>query len=59
MSGGEKKQGSEASFTYNVAKETYTWMFIMRLYIDGIYKEPPPEMLPAVPPLKKLSCSVS
>lgn len=59
MSGGEKNQGSEASFSYNVANETYCWMFVMRLYIDGIYKEPPPEMLPAVPALRKLSCIVS
>lgn len=58
MSGREKKQGSEASFTSNRIEKDYDWMFVIRLYLHGLYKEPPPEMLPAVPVFQKLSCNI-
>lgn len=59
MSSTEKNQGSEASFSNHVGETSYTWMYVIRLYIDGLYKEPPPEKLPEVPPLGKFSCNVS
>lgn len=59
MSGGERKQGSEATFTYNMGEKNEYWMFVIRLYLDGLYKEPPPQMLPALPVLEKPCCNVS
>lgn len=33
------------------------WMFGIRLYLNGVYQEPPPEMLPAPPEvLHETSC---
>lgn len=59
MASNERYQGCEASFSQHAGEYDYTWMYVIRLYIDGHYKEPPPEKLPEVPALGKFSCSVS
>lgn len=54
--GGERKHGPEASFTYNTAESSEYFIFIVRLYLNGIFKEPPAEMLPPLPELQKQDC---
>ncbi|GFW58667.1 mariner transposase [Trichonephila clavipes] len=56
FTGGEATHGTEASFTYNRSKRSEYWIFIIRLYINGPYHEPPPEMLPPVPEIVDQSC---
>ncbi|KFM82596.1 hypothetical protein X975_05027, partial [Stegodyphus mimosarum] len=46
FTGGEAKHGTEASFTYNREERSEYWIFVIRLYLNGKYEEPPPEMLP-------------
>ena len=60
--GGEKKQGTEATFTSTYLSSMYTtedWIFIVRLYLDGVYAEPPSEMLTAVPDVAQSACLIS
>ncbi|KAG8202005.1 hypothetical protein JTE90_010376 [Oedothorax gibbosus] len=57
--GGEAKLGAEASFTYNVAEKSEYFIFIIRLYINGYYSEPPPDMLPPIPEVEQNCCIVS
>ncbi|GFT70311.1 uncharacterized protein NPIL_66861 [Nephila pilipes] len=56
LTGGEAKNGTEASFTFNRAERDEYWIFVIRLYINGPYHEPPTEMLPPVPELEEQSC---
>lgn len=58
MTGGEAKYGTEASFTYNQAEKDEYWIFVIRLYLNGVYKEPPQEMLPPLPEIENQNCCV-
>ncbi|GIY05873.1 hypothetical protein CDAR_261091 [Caerostris darwini] len=48
----------EGSFTYNRAERDEYWIFVIRLFINGNYHEPPPEMLPPVPDVEDTKCCV-
>ncbi|KAK8781548.1 hypothetical protein V5799_017111 [Amblyomma americanum] len=47
--GGEACAGIESSFTFNSGKQNEYWIFVLRVYLDGVYQEPPQEALPPVP----------
>ncbi|CAG0888735.1 unnamed protein product [Darwinula stevensoni] len=67
--GGERKMGPEATYTFNETSQsggsstsrhsvTERWIYIIRLYLDGEYEEPPAEVLPPVPKIKEDSCII-
>ncbi|GIY05382.1 uncharacterized protein CEXT_354171 [Caerostris extrusa] len=56
MGGGEENHGTEASFTFNQAERNEYWIFVIRVYINGHYQEPPQEMLPFIPDLEDQKC---
>ncbi|CAG0901440.1 unnamed protein product [Darwinula stevensoni] len=62
--GGERKMGPEATYTFNETTQsgggntsrhsvTERWIYIIRLFLDGEYEEPPAEVLPPVPEIKE------
>ena len=53
--GGEAHPGVESSFSYNASRNEY-WIYVIRIYLDGAYTEPPSEMLPEIPPLQEVGC---
>ncbi|KAK8781545.1 hypothetical protein V5799_017113 [Amblyomma americanum] len=58
FSGGEAYAGTETSFTYNNGEHNEFWIFVLRIYMDGAYQEPPEEMLPPVPEVHDTGCCV-
>ncbi|XP_067141148.1 uncharacterized protein [Centruroides vittatus] len=58
LTGGEATSGIEASFTYNPANMNEYWIYIIRLYLDGYYKEPEPHLLPPPPPVVNKTCAI-
>lgn len=56
--GAAAREGTEASFTHNRAEQNEYFIFIIRAYINGLYKEPPTEMLPPVPDYEDQSCCI-
>lgn len=56
--GGEAYQGAESSFTYNISNRNEYWIFVIRVFLDGFYHEPPTEMLPAEPMVQAQDCCV-
>lgn len=54
-----KSGGPENTFTYNAGESSYYFLFIVRLYLNGIFEEPPAEMLPPLPePQKQVCCHI-
>ncbi|CAG0898365.1 unnamed protein product [Darwinula stevensoni] len=63
--GGERKMGPEATYTFNETTQrhqgntthrhsvTERWIYVIRLYLDGEYEEPPAELLPPIPEIKE------
>lgn len=49
-------KGSELSYADTSICSVLSWMFVIRLYLDGTYEEPPPQMLPPVPVIEEKSC---
>lgn len=58
LTGGETRSGIEASFTYNPANMNEYWIYVIRLYLDGYYKEPEPHLLPPPPPVVTKGCAI-
>lgn len=50
--------GHDSSFTYTTGEHGEHWIFIIRLYLDGFYSEPPEELLPPMPTQNNESCLV-
>ncbi|XP_064487176.1 uncharacterized protein LOC135399270 [Ornithodoros turicata] len=46
----------ESSFTYNNGNRNEYWIFILRLYLDGTYQEPPTGELPPLPEVRDVGC---
>ncbi|CAM1321227.1 Uncharacterised protein g7721 [Pycnogonum litorale] len=56
---GEKYFGAEAAWTVYKGARNERWNYVIRLYFEGTYTEPPLNSLPYVPPvLKKSSCII-
>ncbi|OQR74483.1 hypothetical protein BIW11_09036 [Tropilaelaps mercedesae] len=53
--GGEAQPGVESSFSYNASRNEY-WIYVIRVYLDGVYHEPPSEMLPDLPNVQEVGC---
>ncbi|KAL1421551.1 hypothetical protein MTO96_022990 [Rhipicephalus appendiculatus] len=49
FTGGEAHAGIESSFTYNNGNRSEYWIFVLRVYLDGTYQEPPQEVMPPPP----------
>ncbi|KAG0443795.1 hypothetical protein HPB47_014518 [Ixodes persulcatus] len=56
FTGGEAHTGIESSFTYNNGNRSEYWIFVLRLYLDGAYQEPPQEVLPPPPEVRDVGC---
>ncbi|CAG0880495.1 unnamed protein product [Darwinula stevensoni] len=56
FTGGEREMGPEATYTFNRGDANEYWIYIIRLYLDGEYKEPPQELLPPIPQIQEDSC---
>ncbi|KAG1682327.1 hypothetical protein GQR58_011081 [Nymphon striatum] len=57
--GGEKHHGAEAAWTVYKGARDERWIYIIRIYLDGTFTEPPPNSLPYVPPvLEKSTCKL-
>ncbi|XP_066270908.1 uncharacterized protein [Branchiostoma lanceolatum] len=52
---------AEESMAYDSAKHGEIYLNILRIYLDGMYQEPPPQMLPPMPqvaPSKGADCTI-
>lgn len=52
--GGHQHGNPEVTYTYNHPNRPEQHLYVLRVYLDGIYQEPPPSVLPA-PPLMQQS----
>ncbi len=39
----------EVPFSYKGGKHGASWLIGLRVFLDGVYQDPPPEVLPPVP----------
>ncbi|KAH7976724.1 hypothetical protein HPB52_018657 [Rhipicephalus sanguineus] len=56
FTGGEAHAGIESSFTYNNGNRSEYWIFVLRVYLDGSYQEPPQEVMPPPPEVRDVGC---
>lgn len=56
FTGGEAHAGIESSFTYNNGNRSEYWVFVLRVYLDGAYQEPPQEVMPPPPEVRDVGC---
>ncbi|XP_054709337.1 uncharacterized protein LOC129219042 [Uloborus diversus] len=54
--GGEAKHGPEASFTFNETEKDEYWIFVIRLYLNGQYNDPPSNLLPPLTEIDESCC---
>ena len=52
MHSGKQHGDTEVTYTYNPGKRSEHHMYVIRLFLDGEYREPPPNVLPPVPDLE-------
>ena len=43
----------ETTYTWNYGNASEFMIFVVRIYMDGIYQDPPPEMLPPMPQMQQ------
>ncbi|XP_064487175.1 uncharacterized protein LOC135399269 [Ornithodoros turicata] len=48
----------DSGSTVNRAERSEYWIFVIRLYLDGFYQEPPAAEMPPIPPLQEQSCGI-
>ncbi|XP_022250487.1 uncharacterized protein LOC106466706 [Limulus polyphemus] len=56
FNGGEPFSGVEASFIFNRGNRNEYFIFVINVYMDGHYPEPPPELLPPTPVIEEGCC---
>lgn len=45
----------ETTYTWNYGNASEFMVYAIRIYMDGIYQDPPPNMLPPIPPMSQAS----
>ena len=53
---GNQHGDHEQTYTWNHGDRSETWLYVVRIYIDGDFEEPPKEVLPPVPELDDDDC---
>lgn len=56
MSGNDRKYGAHSTFTFKHGERNTFWLVVLRLYLQGTYNEPPPEVLPPAPIVQSQNC---
>ena len=46
---GNQNSDPERTYTYNAGNRSEHYLYVMRLYLDGMYSEPPANVLPPLP----------
>ena len=49
MHSGHQHCNPEVTYTYNPGRHSEHHMYVIRLFFDGEYREPPPHLLPSLP----------
>ena len=49
MFSGNQYGNHETTYTWNRGEQKEFWLLVLRIFIDGDYAEPPPDMLPPAP----------
>ena len=58
MTGGERHNGAESTYTYNRGERNEVYIYVIRTYLDGYYREPDPSQLPPVPEMPDDCCTI-
>ena len=53
MYSGGQYGDTESTYTYNRGERGEYWLMVLRVFLDGIYQDPPPEALPPVPAIQQ------
>lgn len=46
---GNQHGNTEQTYTYNRGERNEYWLIVIRIFLDGVYNDPPPEVLPPLP----------
>ena len=46
----------DQTYTWNRGERSEHWLYVLRVYLDGPYSEPPPEVLPGRPEIVEDGC---
>ncbi len=53
MFSGNQYGNHETTYSWNRGEQQEVWLLILRIFVDGSYVNPPPDMLPPPVPLDK------
>ncbi len=52
MFSGNQWGDTEQTYTYNRGERSERWIIVIRVFLDGVYQDPPPEVLPPMPQIQ-------
>ena len=55
---GRQHGDHEVTYTHNNGASSDTWLFVLRVYMDGPYREPPASALPPAPQTYDDDCCI-
>ena len=53
MYSGNQYGNTEQTYTYNRGERSEYWLIVIRVFLDGVYNDPPPETLPPLPEIQQ------